>query len=364
MADAMVKGGYLAAGYNYVNIDDCWSEMERSGDTEPKMMPHKKRFPYGIEGLAKYVHDKGLKLGLYSDIGTKTCAGYPGHWKGEGNGDYIDIDAKTFASWEIDSLKVDGCNIEPDERMNSLYYKLSEALNQTGRPIFYYCSAPFFQGRKTPANKIDFKGMREHCNGWRFYEDIADNWQSVTGIIDFYTKNVEVYKNYNGPGGWFDPDMIIVGNKGLNVEQSKAQMSIWSMMAAPLLMSNDLRDIGDEFKEILLNPHVIAVDQNPLGIMGKRVIAKGKTEVWHRQLDKDNEGSHAVVFFNRGNEQVTMKYALMDIFDSFAYAYDIHDLWDDNKKIASLQMLDDLELEVPATAVRMVKLLPVKPPKM
>ena len=358
MADVMASEGYLEAGYDFVNIDDCWSEKERDPDTKA-MIPHRERFPNGIKGVADYVHSKGLKLGLYSDIGTQTCARYPGHIEDKDH-DYIPLDAKTFASWDIDSLKVDGCNIYPPD-MNRLYWKLSEALNATQRPVVYYCSGPFFQARNDPrwkANQIDFAGFKQHCNGWRFYDDIYDHWDSVVKIIDFYLENYEVYKDYNGPGGWFDPDMIIVGNKGLNVDQSKAQMSIWSMMPGPLLMSNDLRDIGEEFKKILLNPHVIAVNQNPLGLSGKRVIVKDSTEVWHRQLDKDSSGSHAVVYFNRGGNKSVMKHVLNEIFESSQRNYKVYDLWNDNQEIGSFAMNEILELEVPATGVRMIKLIP------
>lgn len=144
-----------------------------------------------------------------------------GHTEGDAHDkkpyDYFDIDAKTFASWNIDSLKVDGCNIKPDHWMDQQYYAFGKALNATKRPIVYYCSAPFFQAAhaKPPMEpkEIDFKGMREHCNGWRMYVDIKDSWESVLGIVDFYNKNWIHYKDFQGPGAWFDPDMIIVGMK-------------------------------------------------------------------------------------------------------------------------------------------------------
>lgn len=238
--------------------------------------------------------------GIYSDIGTKTCAGYPGHLKDElisgKPKDYFSLDAQTFAEWNVDSLKVDGCYANTTD-FDWMYPSLGKALNHTQRPILYSCSWPAYvvgEGRRP-----DYESIAKHCNLWRNYDDIMDSWPSVLSIIDFYAKNQDDFERLHGPGQWFDPDMVIVGDFGLSVDEARAQFGLWSMMSAPLLMSNDLRSIPPEFKEILLNRHVISVDQDPLGHLGRRVfVSTNKAiEVWAKRL---TGGSFAILYFNRG----------------------------------------------------------------
>jgi len=297
MADALADLGFKDVGYEYVNIDDCWSEMERDPNSK-KLLPDRKRFPSGIASLADYIHRKGLKFGIYSDIGTKTCAGYPGHLNGESSGpkNFFTLDAQTFAEWGVDSLKVDGCYANTTD-YDHLYPELGKALNQSGRPILYACSWPAYQVGE--GKRPDYASIAKHCNYWRNYNDIMDSWPSVLSIIDFYAENQDDFVKYHGPGQWFDPDMIIVGDFGLSIDEARAQFALWSIMSAPLLMSNDLRTLRPEFKEILLNRHVIDVDQDPLGSFGRRVIVSENKgiEVWAKKL---SEGHFAVVYFNRG----------------------------------------------------------------
>lgn len=240
--------------------------------------------------------------GIYSDIGTKTCAGYPGHLdEGSTNEsgkpkDYFALDAQTFAEWDVDSLKVDGCYANTTD-FDWMYPSLGKALNKTQRPILYSCSWPAYvvgEGRRP-----DYESIAKHCNLWRNYGDIMDSWPSVLDIIDFYAKNQDDFEKNHGPGQWFDPDMIIVGDFGLSVDEARSQFALWSVMSAPLLLSNDLRTIAPEFKEILLNRHVISVDQDPLGHLGKRLLISSNKaiEVWGKRL---MGGSFAVVYFNRG----------------------------------------------------------------
>ena len=362
MADALVNEGYLDAGYNFLNVDDCWSELERDPKSN-KMVPHKERFPNGIKALAKYAHDKGLKLGLYSDIGTKTCQKYPGHVNEPGKKpkDFFDLDAKTFISWDIDSLKVDGCFMKPED-MDPLYGKLGDALNATGRAIVYYCSGPFFQQRwgtpQYPAEKVNWNHYKKYCNGWRYFDDIEDSWESTLRVIDFFMSNVKVYEKYQAPGGWFDPDMLIIGNKGLNVKQSKAQMAIWSIMAAPLFMSNDLRDIGDEYKKILQNKDVIAVDQDELGIMGKPVSVDKETSVWVKKLGNPSN-SYAVVYFNRGKNSQSMSHVLKSFIPEANGTYGAFDLFDNKWPLGRFNPDQAISLFVLETGVRMFKLVPI-----
>jgi alpha-N-acetylgalactosaminidase len=260
-AEHLVALGLKDAGYIQINIDDCWSAHER--DSSGRLQADPKRFPHGIKYLADEIHKKGLKLGIYGDFGTKTCAGYPGSLG------YLDIDAQTFADWTVDMLKLDGCNVNIS-LMKEGYPQMAKALNKTGRPIVFSCSWPDYE--RSAGEKPDYQLIANNCNLWRNYRDISDSWDSVVSIIKYYGDNQNAFQPYAGPGNWNDPDMLIVGDYGLSLDQSKAQFAIWSIFAAPLLMSVDLRNISQEFVDILSNKEIIAVDQDELGIMGRRVL--------------------------------------------------------------------------------------------
>ncbi|XP_076071237.1 alpha-N-acetylgalactosaminidase-like [Mytilus galloprovincialis] len=287
MADHMEQDGYLAAGYEYVNIDDCWMAMERGSDG--RLVADPKRFPHGIKFLADYVHSKGLKLGIYEDFGTHTCGGYPG------SKFYMELDAQTFADWGIDSLKLDGC-YSGIEDMKDGYPIMEFYLNKTGRPMLYSCSWPayvVFSG--TIPN---YKSIANSCNIWRNYADIDDSWDSVKGIIDFYGNDNGSFSSFAGPGHFNDPDMIIVGDFGLSYEQQKSQMALWAVMASPLMMSNDLRQIDPQSKALLLNKNVLKINQDPMGIQGKRIMKTKDMQVWTRQVMP--KGSLAFSILNTG----------------------------------------------------------------
>ncbi|KRX98561.1 Alpha-N-acetylgalactosaminidase [Trichinella pseudospiralis] len=191
MADRLVEDGYLEAGYNLVNIDDCWSEMKR--DSNDRLVADRTRFPSGIKQLARYMHDRNLKLGIYGDFGTETCARYPGSLY------HLKLDAETFASWDVDMLKLDGCNVDVS-LMPAGYSEMSRYLNETGRRIIYSCS--------WPAYEPDYLSVAQSCNLWRNYNDISLSWHSILKIIDFYDKNEYDLAAASGPGRWNDPDMI------------------------------------------------------------------------------------------------------------------------------------------------------------
>ena len=178
-----------------------------------------------------------------------------------------------------------------------MYPSLGEALNETGRPILYSCSWPAYQVDE--GTHPDYQSISKHCNLWRNFNDIDDSWQSVLSIIDFYAQNQDDFERYHGPGHWFDPDMVIVGDFGLSLDESRAQFSIWSILAAPLLLSSDLRTLTPEQRQILLNRHVIAVNQDPRGELGKRVITSEnkKIEVWAKKLSGDG---YAIAYLHRG----------------------------------------------------------------
>ncbi|CAM5086927.1 unnamed protein product [Natator depressus] len=306
MADKMAEDGWKELGYEYVNLDDCWSAKER--DSQGRLQPDPDRFPSGIKALADYVHSKGLKFGIYSDMGNYTCNGYPGTTL-----DTIDTDAKTFAEWEVDMLKLDGCYSNSSVKAIG-YPKMSIALNKTGRPIAYSCSWPAYEGGLPP--KVNYTVLGEICNLWRNFGDIQDSWESVVNIIEWYGNNQDKLQPAAGPGRWNDPDMLIIGNFGLSYEQSKVQMALWAILAAPLFMSSDLRTISEDAKYILQNKLLIYINQDSLGIQGQRIIQSRHFEVWKRILFN---GQFAVAVMNNGTDGMprpfTTSFALLGILD-------------------------------------------------
>ena len=247
--DALNSSGLIEAGYKYINLDDCW-QYER--DENGVIVPDYRTFPNGIKPLVDYAHSKGLLFGLYSDAGNKTCAGRPGSLG------YEDIDAKTYAEWGVDYLKYDNCY---NEGISSKvrYPKMGEALNKTGRPIFYSLCQ---WGEEEVAT-----WGKDVANSWRTTGDISDNWKSMIKIIDI---NNEWHK-YAGQGGWNDPDMLEVGNGGMTITEYKTHFSLWAISKAPLLIGCDVTTMTQEVKDILTNPEVIAIDQDILGEQGKKI---------------------------------------------------------------------------------------------
>lgn len=347
MADLMVSLGLKDLGYEYVNIDDCW--MEKTRDSENRLRADATRFPKGIKEIADYIHSKGLKLGIYTDSGSKTCAGYPGSYG------FYDTDAETFAEWGVDMLKVDGCYLDP-KAMDTLYPLITTALNKTGRPIVFSCSWPAYQvGEGMNPN---YKYIAENCNLWRNFDDIEDSWQSVLTIIEFYAQNQEDLIAAAGPGHWNDPDMVIAGNFGLSYDEARAQLALWAIMASPLLMSNDLRSIKPEFLSLLKNKDVIEVNQDPLGIMGKRIYNNNSIQIWTRPISpisSNGKYSFAIVFFNNrtlgGPVSVTaqLEYLGLDNLN----CYNIHDVFDE-MSVNQLCPQNEITLKVNPSGVRMI----------
>eukprot|EP00823_Brevimastigomonas_motovehiculus_P001336 TRINITY_DN11862_c0_g1_i1.p1 TRINITY_DN11862_c0_g1~~TRINITY_DN11862_c0_g1_i1.p1 ORF type:complete len:428 (-),score=68.25 TRINITY_DN11862_c0_g1_i1:117-1349(-) len=277
MADHLAADGYLAAGYKYLIVDDCWLDKKR--DDQGRLQANATRFPSGMKGLGDYIHSKGLLYGVYGDIGSLTCEKYPGM---EG---HFDLDAQTMADWGADYVKIDGCNADPTY-MNVTYPQLGLALNKTGRPMVYSCSWPAYVRWK--GFPVQYSLMAKYCNLWRNFDDIQDTYHSLSTIIDYWANPEKSMADVASPGSWNDPDMLIIGNKGLTIDESKMQMAIWAVTASPLIMSNDLRDISSEAKAILLNSEAIAVDQDTLGIQGTRVWRKSSgAELWKRPLYKN-----------------------------------------------------------------------------
>lgn len=250
--DEMAKSGLQRAGYTFVNVDDCWQSSRKPDGT---IEPDPKAFPQGIEALARRAHSKGLKFGLYSDAGFKTCAGRPGSLGHE------KADAETYARWGVDYLKYDNCNTDgtkPEVR----YPPMRDALNATGRPIFFSMCE---WGVDEPA-----RWGRQVGNSWRTTGDISDTWHSMLGILDQNDR----WASFAGPGGWNDPDMLEVGNGGMTTEEYRAHFGLWCLIKSPLLIGCDVTNMSGEVREILTNPEVIAVNQDPLGVQGRKVSSK------------------------------------------------------------------------------------------
>ncbi|XP_047735992.1 alpha-N-acetylgalactosaminidase [Hyalella azteca] len=320
MADIIASEGYLQAGYSMVSLDDCW--LARSRDAQGRLQPDPLRFPSGIRALADYMHNRGLTFGIYEDYGNYTCAGYPGILG------HLQIDAQTFADWQVDYVKLDGCFSHPAD-MDRGYPLFGHYLNQTGRPMTYSCSWPVYQ--IYAGIEPNWTSIINSCNLWRNFDDIQDSWDSVTRIIDYYGDNQDSIVPNAGPGHWNDPDMLIIGNFGLSYEQSKSQMAMWAIFAAPLLMSVDLRTIKPDYKAILLNTAVIAVNQDPLGIQGRRIYKDKGIEIWARPITPvdQNYYSYAIAFLNRRTDgtpsEVSVKPAELGM--TYPNGYTVTDLF-------------------------------------
>lgn len=308
-ADAMVSSGMKDAGYQYVVIDDCW---QVSRDSNGNIVPDATHFPSGIKALADYVHGKGLKFGIYSDAGTKTCAGRPGA-RG-----YEFQDARQYAAWGVDYLKFDWCSTTTQDGPSS-YALMRHALDASGRSIvFSLCE----WGTNKP-----WLWAKDIGNLWRTTGDITDQWDGKKGgslgmlnIVDLQ----EGLQNYAGPGHWNDPDMLEVGNGGMTVPEYRAHFSLWAILAAPLIAGNDLRSMTPEIQKILTNREVIAVDQDPIGRQGRRVHKDGDLEVYARQM---KDGSRAVVLLNRGTSEKEISVAWEDLGYPAHLSAAVRDLW-------------------------------------
>jgi alpha-galactosidase len=351
MADAFVTSGMKAAGYVYVNIDDTW-ELDRD---EKGNMRTNSKFP-DMKALADYVHSKGLKLGIYSSPGPKTCAGYEGTFEHELQ------DARQWAAWGIDYVKYDWCSASQVYEMASqkaAYAILGEALLKVKRPIvFSVCQ----YGQNNVGEWAESVGG----NLWRTTGDISDNWRSMASIGFVQQLGREKFAK---PGHWNDPDMLEIGNGGMTDTEYRTHMSLWCMLAAPLLAGNDLRVMTPAVKEILTNREVIAVDQDKLGRQGVRVAQEGEPvnlsgnfpgggqvnsgdiralQVWARPLA---DGGHAVGLFNLGanTAKITAKWSDIGIKGSRK----VRDLW---KHEDLGKFTDEFSAEVPSHGVVMIKI--------
>jgi alpha-galactosidase len=312
-ADAMVSSGMKDAGYIYVNIDDTWQgERDAQGNIHANS-----KFP-DMKALADYVHSKGLKIGIYSGPGAQTCAKYAGSLGHEAQ------DAKTYADWGFDYLKYDLCSYRQNmqqeapndpakqtQMMKDAYEKMHKALLATGRPIVYsFCQYGW--------DAVWEWGPALGANLWRTTGDINPTWDRMT-LIGFSQAGLA---KYAGPGHWNDPDMLEVGNGKLTLDENRTHMSLWALLAAPLLAGNDLSKMKPETTQILTNRDVIAIDQDPLGKQGDRVSAVGPVEIWAKPL---KDGAKAIGLFNRNDTALPITLKLSDV--GFTAGTKARDVW-------------------------------------
>jgi alpha-galactosidase len=291
-ADAMVASGMRDAGYQYVVIDDCWHGPR---DANGFITADTKKFPSGIKALADYVHSRGLKFGIYSDAGRLTCGGRPGSQGHEYQ------DAITYARWGVDYLKYDWCSTG-DRNAQEAYAVMADALRSSGRDIvFSMCewgtAKPWLWAKNTG-------------NLWRTTGDIFDSFSKKDPARDWAHTLLEIVDlneplwPFAGPGHWNDADMLEVGNGGMTPAEYRAHFSLWAMMASPLMAGNDIAHMDATTRSILTNKEVIAVDQDALGVQGRRVWKDGDREVWVKPL---SGGGRALLLFNRGDAPASIR---------------------------------------------------------
>lgn len=328
-ADALVTSGLRDAGYQFVVIDDCW---QTGRDARGRLVADSARFPGGIKPLADYVHARGLKFGLYTDAGRKTCQGRPGSYGFEA------LDARTFAEWGVDYVKEDWCYADGLDAPTQ-YAKFRDALAQTGRPIvFSICEWGSF-------NPWDWGPATGHL--WRTTGDIEDTWASMLSNLDISSQHASAAR----PGAWNDPDMLEVGNGGMTDDEYRAHFSLWAIMAAPLIAGNDVRAMSPATRDILTNREVIAVDQDSLGIQGTLVSERNpELQVWMKPL---KDGGRAVVLLNRSALQSVISASWWRL--RIAGPARVRDLWNH----ADLGTFTDrFSATVPAHGVVMVRVTP------
>lgn len=340
IADAMVSSGLKDAGYIYLNLDDNWMDTKR--DAQGNLQNNPKTFPSGMKAIADYVHNKGLKFGLYGDRGKRTCHHYNSNWQSEsGSNGREEQDAKKLAEWGVDYWKYDNCDSDPSTQEKD-YTAMSKALRNSGRDIvFSICMWEYKDW------------MPKIANLWRTTFDIGPEWIStswyrgVYEIIDANNKYWQIAK----PGHWNDPDMLEVGNRGLSYEEQRSQMTMWSIMAAPIMISSDVRSMSTETKDLYLNKDMIAINQDSLGVQGHRISDKDGKQVWTKPL---RNGDIAVALLNNNSSTQTVECTFADI--GVEGEVEVRDAW----KKKDLGALSHVSVELPAHGSALLRLI-VKP---
>ena len=302
MADQMIALGLKAAGYNYVIVDDCWQGRR---DDKGFLTADPQHFPSGMKALAAYVHDRGLKFGIYSSRGATSCAGLPGSLGFESK------DATAFADWGVDYVKYDGCpyDVSPEEA-NRRYQTMAQALRATGRPIlFSIVGGGYTDGYSAMAQLNRTTG------------DMQDNWDVMLTRFDGNAS----FAGAAHPGFWNDPDALEVGNGKMSMDEYQTHFSLWAISAAPLIISADLRTLDPQALKILTNPEVVAVDQDALGVQGYKVSEPGAgVQVWVKRLQ--GRGNWAAVLVNRTQTSATIPIQWRVLSPTITRA-NVRDLW-------------------------------------
>ena len=340
IADAMVSSGLKDAGYIYLNLDDNWMDTKR--DAQGNLQNNPKTFPSGMKAIADYVHAKGLKFGLYGDRGKRTCHHYNSKWDSQsGSNGHEEQDAKKLAEWGVDYWKYDNCDSDPNTQEKD-YTAMSKALRNSGRDIvFSICMWEYKEW------------MPKIANLWRTTFDIGPEWIStswyrgVYEIIDANNKYWQIAK----PGHWNDPDMLEVGNRGLSYEEQRSQMTMWSIMAAPIMISSDVRSMSNETKELYLNKDMIAINQDSLGVQGHRISDVNGKQVWTKPL---KNGDIAVALLNNNSSTQTVECNFADL--GVEGEVEVRDAW----KKKDLGPLSHVSIELPAHGSALLRLV-VKP---
>ena len=340
IADAMVSSGLKDAGYIYLNLDDNWMDPKR--DAQGNLQNNPKTFPSGMKAIADYVHSKGLKFGLYGDRGKRTCHHYNSNWQSESGSNGREVqDAKKLAEWGVDYWKYDNCDSDPSTQEKD-YTAMSNALRNSGRDIvFSICMWEYKDW------------MPKIANLWRTTFDIGPEWIStswyrgVYEIIDANNKYWQIAK----PGHWNDPDMLEVGNRGLSYEEQRSQMTMWSIMAAPIMISSDVRNMSSETKDLYLNKDMIAINQDSLGVQGHRVSDVNGKQIWTKPL---KNGDIAVALLNNNSSTQTVECNFADI--GVEGEVEVRDAW----KKKDLGALSHVSVELPAHGSALLRLV-VKP---
>ena len=338
IADAMVSSGLKDAGYIYLNLDDNWMDTKR--DANGNLTHNPTTFPSGMKAIADYVHKKGLKFGLYGDRGKRTCHHYNSNWTSE-SGSYMkeEQDAKQLAAWGVDYWKYDNCDPALGSNQQEDYTRMSKALRNSGRDIVFSICA------------WEYKDwMPAIANLWRTTFDIGPAWISESwyrGVYQIIDENND-YWQIAKPGHWNDPDMLEVGNSGLSYEEQKSQMTMWSIMAAPIMISSDVRNMSAETKELYLNKEMIAINQDSLGVQGHRISDEQGKQVWTKPL---LNGDVAVALLNNNPSTQTVECTFADI--GVESEVEVYDAW--QKK--SLGPRTSVSVELPAHGSALLRLI-------
>ncbi|MFF8788249.1 glycoside hydrolase family 27 protein [Streptomyces sp. NPDC015125] len=324
-ARALVRSGLARRGYRTVTVDDCW--MSRQRGPEGELTADRAKFPHGMAYLGRKLHELGLKFGIYEDVGTLTCEKYPGSLG------HFQEDAELFARWKVDYVKADGCNVPvapghtKEETYRDLYGQMSRALRATGRPMTFSVSAPaYFQydGDNVWHRVIGWSAALG--NLWRGGRDVAlqkntpaAKWSSILYNFRYNARLAGLQR----PGRWNDPDFLLAGDTGVTQQEMQSQMSLWAMMAAPLISSTDLGNLSPAARKVLGNKKVIAVDQDALGVQGTVVQQDDGSAVLAKPL---KNGDRAVALFNSGDAPRTLSVTADAAGLPEAGSYRLHDL--------------------------------------